>query len=166
MSNHQTQHQEKHHIRTKKIKAQKFSKKEREAFREVFNNFDLDKNGTLDEKEMTAFMEQCNIDRELAKVAMRLIDDDKNGQISFNEFCNFLKILKKVEKDPNILYKMMFEALDLDKSGYLELNEIYEFVNCFSSTPISKNAVADFLSDYDNNHDNRLSYQEVLRFIS
>lgn len=60
--------------------------------RNVFNTFDTDKSGSIDQKELKRVLDYCNIvvnEEELHKI-FQMIDADGNGKITFKEFCDVM----------------------------------------------------------------------------
>lgn len=64
-----------------------------ENIKNVFNTFDVDKNGTIDKSELKRVLDYCSItlnDKDLDKV-FDMIDLDGNKKISYNEFCDVME---------------------------------------------------------------------------
>lgn len=75
---------------------------EKEAFKKVFDEFDVNKDGHITSKELKTVLKklgQCPSDAEVAEF-IKACDTDKNGTIEFNEFCRYLVGLRrKVGRD-------------------------------------------------------------------
>jgi len=64
-----------------------------ENIRNVFNTFDVDKNGSIDKSELKRVLDYCNVtldEKDLNKV-FDMIDMDGNKKISYQEFCNIME---------------------------------------------------------------------------
>jgi len=66
---------------------------EKASLRELFDEFDIDKNATMDLRDLQKALEKHNLpcSMEQAKVWMQAIDDDHNGKLDFKEFTFFMR---------------------------------------------------------------------------
>ncbi|KAJ3269316.1 hypothetical protein HDV01_001602 [Terramyces sp. JEL0728] len=98
-----------------------------------FDKYDFDKNGNISEKEfrlLCADMGYFLSDKE-AKVDMKILDKDGNGQIEFEEFLIWwrredrFKILQIPPEDLEVLQLITqdFNKFDRDNSGSIDINE-------------------------------------------
>lgn len=152
-----------HHVKSKRAKSVKLSKEELNSLKEQFDSIDTDHNGELDREELESFMRKNNFETEFANIAIKLFDEDKNGQISFGEFVKFTQALSKLDKDPVLLQRMLFATLDQDNSGYLDEKEILTFFRDFSSEPITEEDVKNIMENLDENEDGKLSFDELMK---
>lgn len=152
-----------HHVKSKRAKSVKLSKEELNSLKEQFDSIDTDHNGELDREELESFMRKNNFETEFANIAIKLFDEDKNGQISFDEFVKFTQALSKLDKDPVLLQRMLFATLDQDNSGYLDEKEILTFFRDFSSEPITEEDVKNIMENLDENEDGKLSFDELMK---
>lgn len=60
---------------------------------EYFKKFDTDGNGVIEKDEFTVLMESCGIDPANSGSALRALDKNGDGKISFTEFLDWLKWL-------------------------------------------------------------------------
>lgn len=150
-------------VRSKKAKTKKLSEQDIQNLKKEFDLIDVDKSGELDLKELKFFMDKNNLEPQFANLAVKLFDKDGNGQISFDEFIEFTKALGKLEKDPNVLQKMLFSTLDKDGSGDLDVKEIHSFFNYFSPEPITEEDVENIVANLDEDGDGKLSFNEIMR---
>ncbi|KAK8847005.1 hypothetical protein M9Y10_019579 [Tritrichomonas musculus] len=149
-------------VKSKKAKSRKVSEEELKQLRQEFDSIDKDHSGQLDANELKIFMAQNNFAADFANLAVRLFDEDGNGQISFKEFVKFCEALSKLDKDPNLLHKMLFATLDNDNSGDLDAKEIRAFYNYFSPEPLSKEDVQNIINNLDADGNGRLSFEELM----
>lgn len=150
-------------VRSKKASTKKISQTQLAKLKKEFDSIDTDKSGELDYKELSTFMSLNGFEPEFANIAIRLFDEDGNGQISFNEFVKFTKALSKLDTDPVLLQKMLFATLDKDNNGYLDEDEILSFFNYFSPEPVSEEDVDNIVANLDSNGDGKLSFEELMQ---
>lgn len=78
----------------------------------LFQTFDADKSGTIDKHEAKKVLHFLGLDADLEKAEeyMAIVDTDKSGEIEFDEFCNFVVMVKRgderVAKFSNIIAKI------------------------------------------------------------
>ncbi|KAJ3323621.1 hypothetical protein HDV06_001645 [Boothiomyces sp. JEL0866] len=108
-------------------------RQEVDLIRKTFDKYDFDKNGNISEKEfrlLCADMGYFLSDKE-AKVDMKILDKDGNGQIGFEEFLSWwkredrFKILQIPPEDLEVLQLITqdFNKFDRDSSGSIDINE-------------------------------------------
>ena len=87
----------------------------------LFTKFDVDHSNTIDKHETKKILLYLGMDASLdmAKELLEIIDVDKSGEIDFNEFCNFIVMLKR--GDPRLQgYSSMLDVLNSTPLGELE----------------------------------------------
>lgn len=96
--------------------------------RGTFSLFDKDGSGTIDVNELTDLIKACG--RDLTsfeyKVILNLLDTDRDGVISFSEFCSMWK--RYNEHTPEDHLRALFLTADDDGSGYLSPDELRKLV--------------------------------------
>lgn len=133
--------------------------------KEAFEAIDDDGNKTLDKEELQIFMNECNFDIKYTDLIMKIVDKSNHGYIDINEFLTFIQVLKSVEKNPNILLKMLFDAIDQDEDGRLNPKEASEFVNFFCPK-ITEIEVDSFLKDFSSSpNKDFMTYNDILKVI-
>ena len=101
------------------------TEQEREEFKDVFSMFDKDGDGTVSCKELGVVMRalgQNPTDEEIVEM-INEVDEDKSGEIDFDEFCK-LMIKKMSENEPEEeLFEVfkMFDKNDDNKVDYHDL---------------------------------------------
>merc|ERR1711871_255799 len=102
---------------------QKHRNEELSAFlREFFVKYDHDNSGSLSLKEMACLMVDLNEPRENLRDMMDLIDLDSNGEINYEEFCNFMSLYvtthgKIFVKDDEGAITTKYEQEEEDEEG-------------------------------------------------
>lgn len=128
-------------------------------YREMFNDFDENKNGSLDRDEVIQLMMVCgaNPTEEDVDEYMREADAGKNdGKVTFEEFCGFMT----KDPDPEASLREAFITLDRDNSGYLERSEVEGILQSAGDDPELKELIDRALSD-----DGKIDYKEFSRLM-
>jgi hypothetical protein len=87
----------------------------------LFTKFDVDHSNTIDKHETKKVLLYLGMEAsmDMAKELLEIIDIDKSGEIDFNEFCNFIVMLKR--GDPRLQgYGAMLQHLNSTPLGELE----------------------------------------------
>ena len=98
-------------------------------FREAFQAFDKDGNGSISTKELGTVMRSLgqNLSEAEIKQMIEIVDEDKSGTIDFKEFLNLMaRNMKIVNKEEELLDAL--NTLDQDGSGKISK---YKFFNFF-----------------------------------
>ena len=120
-------------IKAKQEDVYGLTKTQVEAFREVFNLFDLNGGGTIDAEELERALHSVNIMLTQAEIidVLAVIDDDGNGEIDFEEFLNLMTSTEKFLEDRddchnNDSQSLLFSALTkfMRKTALSSLTEI------------------------------------------
>lgn len=107
----------------------------------AFEQFDTDKNGSLDINEFTKALEflKLNYPADKIKQIFQSLDIDNSGNITIDEFFTAihwrqaaysLKAIKEVMKSKKLDPKTLFECFDTNKDGNLDVKEITESLKC------------------------------------
>merc|ERR1719351_712445 len=94
-----------------------------------------------------------NITAEEVALYFATKDKDRDGLISYDEFCD-----KKTKTE------IAFEALDTNSDGYISKTEVVT-ASIRSGRRLSKVEVEAAFKEYDKNKDNKLSYNEFCSMI-
>jgi len=109
----------------------KLTDQQREDFNKLFALYDKDKSGTIDIKEMAEVLVKLgyNFSPENLRVIWRIVDENRDGVLNFNEFLGFYDFLD--------FLKGLFNSADKDQSGSInrrELNHLLKRAN-YKFTP-------------------------------
>ena len=135
-----------------------------EEFREVFNIFDADKNGSICPKELGIVMRALGTNPTEAELKEMMEDADNNGNgvIEFEEFLGLMTVMmNKVDEDKkeeNIL--QAFEVFDKDRDGYISVPELKEFFHSIGEMTMTDEDVKEMIRAVDKNNDGKLDYFE------
>lgn len=63
----------------------------------LFNEYDIDRSDTIDKHEIRKILAAMGMEASLkeAEELLAIIDEDGSGEISFDEFCGFIIMIKK-----------------------------------------------------------------------
>ena len=114
-------------------------------FREAFQAFDKDGNGSITTKELGTVMRSLgqNLSEAEIKEMIDIVDEDRHGTIDFQEFLNLLeRKMKIIDKEEELLEA--FNVLDRDGSGKISK---YQLRNIIMSTEsgITEQEVEEFI---------------------
>ena len=87
----------------------------------LFTKFDVDHSNTIDKHETKKILLYLGMDAsmDMAMELLEIVDVDKSGEIDFDEFCNFIVMLKR--GDPRLSgYSSMLNVLNSTPLGELE----------------------------------------------
>lgn len=133
-------------------------------FREVFNIFDADNNGSICPTELGIVMRALgqNPSEAELKEMMEEADNNGNGVIEFEEFLGLMTVMmNKVDEDKkeeNIL--QAFEVFDRDRDGYISVPELKEFFHSIGEMTLNDEDVKEMIRAADKNNDGKLDYLE------
>ncbi|XP_043256067.1 reticulocalbin-2 isoform X1 [Colletes gigas] len=131
--------------------------------KQTFETADIDKNGYLDTEEFKAYTHPEETPRMFPLLLKQALDDkdtDKDGFISFQEFIG--NRAKAEDKEWLLIEKDKFDyEHDKNRDGRLDLDEILSWL-VPSNEEIAGDEVDHLFAACDDDHDNRLSFDEIL----
>ncbi|KAF2909356.1 putative calmodulin-like protein 2 isoform X1 [Oryza sativa Japonica Group] len=132
-------------------------------FREAFNLFDKDGDGTITSKELGTVMGslgQSPTEAELKKMVEE-VDADGSGSIEFEEFLGLLaRKLRDTGAEDDI--REAFRVFDKDQNGFITPDEL-RHVMANLGDPLSDDELADMLHEADSDGDGQINYNEFLK---
>eukprot|EP01116_Phalansterium_solitarium_P000339 TRINITY_DN10216_c0_g1_i1.p1 TRINITY_DN10216_c0_g1~~TRINITY_DN10216_c0_g1_i1.p1 ORF type:complete len:187 (-),score=63.95 TRINITY_DN10216_c0_g1_i1:148-708(-) len=127
--------------------------------------------GFIGRVEFREVMRQMGVSDEfLQNVLFNAFDDNKDGQINFQEFVCSLSVMTKGQPDEKL--EFAFQLYDLDGNGYIERDEMVRISEAFAKLvgplvsfsgkkhPSTQALVEEFFDSMDTNCDGRVSLQE------
>lgn len=136
------------------------------ALKPTFDKLDKDHNGKINKEETKVFMEDIAINPIFVKLVFELCDTDKDGEITFEEFGPYFKLLHDLDQDPSCIYRTIFEKYDTDHNGLLDKNEVRELLKLFSDAEWTEENIELFIDNYDEDKDGSLNFDEVCKMIN
>lgn len=123
-----------------------------EELQTLFNLFDTDGSGTIDADEIQALFHKLGFDpnpKKLRDLIME-VDDNKNGELEFSEFCEFLKLAKRPGQGIGLNEGMQdtLNSLSNDQ-GYISNDDLSQFLVAFAETTgqhISSSEIQDVIA--------------------
>ena len=141
------------------------------VLRSLFYKYDKDGSGQLSKEELVSlFQDDLGFTKEQSDAYSLLLDKDGNNEVSFEEFNGWLK---SGEQFKNINDKSryarlkkavdLFKSYDKDSSGFLDRNEFKTLFQNVGGKPAKLDKA---LAELDKDGNNRISFQEFLRWLN
>jgi Ca2+-binding EF-hand superfamily protein len=132
--------------------------------REAFNEFDTNKNGTIDKEEFATFMQKLGYRPTLVELQEMIdeVDKDKQGLIGFEEF---KLLMTRTIRDEFTLTSSIeaFSVFDKQKTGKIGKEELISLLLSKGEHPMSKNEIDDLLKYVKFNDQGELVYGEFVK---
>jgi len=123
-----------------------------EELQMLFNLFDTDGNGTIDQDEIAALFKKLGFEPDperLRKLLMR-VDNNANGTLEFGEFCEFLRLAKESDGGLGIDTAVTSSLGDLaGQDGAMSNDALESYVRAFAENtgqPISQEDIDDIIA--------------------
>lgn len=138
-----------------------------QEFRGVFNAFDKDRSGQIDQHEVLAAMESFGREVTHAEVneMMQLADADGSGKLSFWEFATLMAYQMGKSTNPDKTLHAAFKHFDTDGSGTIEADELREVMRGMGER-ISERDIRNVMGDMDVNGDGVINYDEFAKVVT
>lgn len=142
-----------------------FSEEQIEEFKEAFNLFDKDGNGTITADELGVVMRSLgkNPTHEELCAMIDEVDEDKSGEIEFPEFLQLMSS-KLQTADSVDEMREAFLVFDRDKSGSVSASELKHVMNNLGEQ-VTDEEVEEMIREADADGDGELSFDDFLQFI-
>jgi len=141
--------------------ANEMTEADHEALRLQFDQMDTDKNGQIDEQELTDFIFKQGGTRGEAQVRashiISEVDQDGDGKLSVEEWKN-AQLAGKIGNDEKLL-KMQFKRIDEDNDGFITHEELSKLFNW----TLTKDLISLMIQEIDENNDGKISYPEFVK---
>mmetsp|Transcript_16060 Transcript_16060/g.17835 ORF Transcript_16060/g.17835 Transcript_16060/m.17835 type:complete len:192 (-) Transcript_16060:69-644(-) len=141
------------------------TEEQKAEFREAFNLFDKDCDGSITTKELGTVMRslgQKPTDSQLVDM-INEVDVDGDGQIDFEEFLEMMaKKMKDVDTDHEI--REAFNVFDKDGNGYIDASELRSVMLSLGEK-LSDEEVNQMIKEADNDGDGKVDFQEFQKMM-
>ena len=149
-----------------------FTKDELDRLRKRFQKIDIDCSGKIEKNEFLSIPGVA--DNPLGMRIMDVLDSDKNGKISFDEFINGLSIFLTASqggltRDKNEKLKFAFKIFDIDNDGYISNGELFVVLKMMIGDNVSDHDLQDLvdrtIAEADIEYDQKISFEEFVNVI-
>ncbi|CAI8606628.1 unnamed protein product [Vicia faba] len=146
-----------------KVIAENLAEEEIKGLKQMFNNIDTDRSGTITYEELKSGLSKLGskLSEYEMKQLMEAADVDQNGTIDYHEFITATINRHKLEREEN-LFKA-FQYFDKDNSGYVTREELRQ---ALAEHQMGDEATIDeVIDDVDTDNDGRINYQEFVAMM-
>jgi Ca2+-binding EF-hand superfamily protein len=137
----------------------KLTHDELKSLRSAFNDFDLNRDGFINEEELGAVLRNLGQPAERAEVKQMIdkVDDDRSGNVDFYEF---LKMMTNHmdQKTYDEELKAVFRAFDCNNNGYISQEELRNAMKLMGER-LNDEELAGMMEVADTNKDGRISLE-------
>ena len=134
-------------------------------FREAFQAFDKDGNGSITTKELGTVM-RClgqNLSEAEIKEMIDIVDEDKNGTIDFQEFLHLMaRKMKIIDKEEELLDA--FNILDRDGSGKISKYEL-RYIIMSTDSKIKGDDIEDIIKTIGTDEEGKIDLQDFIDIL-
>ena len=134
-------------------------------FREAFQAFDKDGNGSITTKELGTVMRSLgqNLSEAEIKEMIDIVDEDKNGTIDFQEFLHLMaRKMKIIDKEEELLDA--FNILDRDGSGKISKYEL-RYIIMSTDSKIKGDDIEDIIKTVGTDEEGKIDLQDFIDIL-
>ncbi|KDP36877.1 hypothetical protein JCGZ_08168 [Jatropha curcas] len=146
-----------------KVIAENLSEEEIQGLKQMFNNIDIDRSGTITYEELKAGLARLGSKLTEAEIKqlMDAADVDNSGTIDYVEFIAATMHRHKLEKEEH-LYRA-FQYFDKDNSGFITRDELREAMAQYGMG--DEATIDEIIDDVDTNKDGLINYEEFVEMM-
>nr|BAJ96684.1 predicted protein [Hordeum vulgare subsp. vulgare] len=146
-----------------KVIAENLSPEEIKGLKQMFNNMDTDKSGTITVEELKIGLTKLGSKISEAEVQklMEAVDVDKSGSIDYTEFLTAMMNKHKLEKEEDLL--RAFQHFDKDSSGYISRDELEQAMTEYGMGDEAN--IKAVLDEVDKDKDGNIDYEEFVEMM-
>eukprot|EP00904_Undaria_pinnatifida_P006214 jgi/Undpi1/2722/HiC_scaffold_14.g06100.m1 len=159
MSNKNGSHQE------ESVATRGLSEEDVADFKEAFDNFDQDRNGSIDNKELATVLRSLGYTPTPAQLQklMDKVDLDRSGGISFDEFVMMMR-LGDMQTDFEKEINGAFKFFDKNNDGMVDRGELGEIMRQLGNK-LSDKEIELLINAADQDNDGQISMKEFVAFM-
>ncbi|XP_067682711.1 uncharacterized protein [Haliotis asinina] len=133
-------------------------------FKEAFDLFDKDRDGTITTMELGTVMRSLGQEPSQTELQnmIREIDADGNGLIDFPEFLDMMA--KRMKSDADDEIREAFRVFDKDGNGFISAAELRHVMTNLGEK-LTDEEVDDMIKEADTNGDGQVDYDEFVRMM-
>lgn len=142
--------------------------------RRIFDKFDSDRSGSIDSSELQKMAIEFGVwlDGNALQIAMRIMDRNGNGSISYDEFLNWYKSssFQSLQLDDVTLQRRnaaakVFAKYDDDKSGNIDRREFEGLFKEIKMLNLTTHSVDKAMEDMDSDGDGMIQFNEFVAWL-
>lgn len=147
------------------IMVEKFNEKEIEELKKIFEEFDVNKDGTITVEELKNGVRKLRengfeLNPEIFDF-LQALDVDGNGKVEYADFMQSALEQEKFYNEENL--KAAFALIDRDGSGKISKNEMHNILNLSRNM---RDFVEKYIKEIDLDGDGEIDYQEFLGMVA
>ena len=134
-------------------------------FREAFQAFDKDGNGSITTKELGTVMRSLgqNLSESEIKEIIDEVDEDKNGTIDFQEFLSLMaRKMKIIDKEDELIDA--FKTLDLDGTGKISKYQL-RYIILSTESGFTGDDIEELLKITDVDDDGNIDLHDFIKIL-
>ncbi|XP_075260614.1 calmodulin-like [Convolutriloba macropyga] len=135
-------------------------------FREAFQHFDKDRDGTISTKELGVVLRslgQNPTEQELTEM-INEVDEDGNGTLEFKEFLTMMAV-RMSSQDAEQEIREAFRVFDKDGSGTISSSEL-RYVMTNLGEKLTEQEVDEMIAEADIDGDGEINYEEFVKMMT
>ncbi|XP_062163469.1 calcium-dependent protein kinase 29 isoform X3 [Alnus glutinosa] len=146
-----------------KVIAENLSEEEIKGLKQMFNNMDTDKSGsiTLDELKTGLSRLGSKLTEIEIKQLMDAADVDKSGTIDYHEFITATMHRHRLDKEENL--RKAFQYFDKDESGFITRDELRLAMADYGMG--DEATIDEVIEDVDTDKDGKINYEEFVAMM-
>lgn len=148
------------------VMTNKFTSEQVEEYREAFDLFDKDGDGSITTSELGVVMRSLGQEptvKELENM-IKEIDEDGNGAIDFDEFLHMMAKKHAECADPEEELREAFQVFDKDGNGYISKEELHLVMNNLGEK-LTDDEIAEMIKEADADGDGQVNYREFVSMM-
>ncbi|KAK7280781.1 hypothetical protein RJT34_25848 [Clitoria ternatea] len=146
-----------------KVIAENLSEEEIKGLKQMFNNMDTDRSGTITYDELKSGLTKLGskLSESELRQLMEAADVDNSGTIDYQEFITATINRHKLEKEEH-LFKA-FQYFDKDNSGFITRDELRQALTEYQMG--DEATIDEVIDDVDTDNDGKINYQEFVAMM-
>ncbi|XP_065060892.1 uncharacterized protein LOC135688111 isoform X1 [Rhopilema esculentum] len=151
--------------------ATKLTSEQLEEFKEHFEMFDKDGDGTITTNELGTVMRNLgqNPSQDDLKQMISEVDEDGTGDIDFDEFCTLMARmmgLDGMDEEPEAeeSHKEAFKLLDQRGTGQISSTHFKEILGSISEK-LSQSEINQIIEEIDPDHDGKINFSDFCKTL-
>ncbi|VDP79388.1 unnamed protein product [Echinostoma caproni] len=125
----------------------------------LFAKADVNKNGVLTKEELFRVLQHSHYSP--AELQVKCLDLNEDGVVTLGEY----KVALGIAYETLEQWEKLFTELDRDNSGDLNVDEL-KLMFQQAGMPVAREAIEEWLADYDRNGDKKLNRAEFMTFVA